>query len=207
MRADNNAVNWIRLNVFHTTKHTLRKYKGSSLATLCDVEGIQPSEKDESGAFLIDRDPEHFRLILNFLRNGSLDTDANLPYDGLMKESEFYGLTELAALIDDARKEEVRPKTTESITMVINRTPQLVHVYFLSGNHDVDEGHFLPVLLMELEPWRNRRVSPLFERFFRLSVSSREVPSLCGKVATILRDSGFKLDRASDDAWVFVKRV
>ncbi|KAH7693339.1 BTB/POZ domain-containing protein KCTD5-like protein, partial [Aphelenchoides avenae] len=65
---------------------------------------------DESGAYLIDRDPKLFRLILNFLRNGSLDADANLLYDGLKKEAEFYGLTELAAelaaLIGEASKEE-----------------------------------------------------------------------------------------------------
>ncbi|KAH7693765.1 Potassium channel tetramerization-type BTB domain containing protein, partial [Aphelenchoides avenae] len=60
---------------------------------------------DESGAYLIDRDPKLFRLILNFLRNGSLEADANLPYDALMKEAEFYGFTELSAQIDDARKE------------------------------------------------------------------------------------------------------
>ncbi|KAH7668111.1 Potassium channel tetramerization-type BTB domain containing protein, partial [Aphelenchoides avenae] len=83
--AGNNTGNWIRLNVggkvFLTTKDTLGKCPESILFRFCDDKDFQPSVKDESGAYLIDRDPKLFRLILNFLHNGSLDTDANLPYD------------------------------------------------------------------------------------------------------------------------------
>ncbi|KAH7695538.1 CRE-Potassium channel tetramerization-type BTB domain containing protein, partial [Aphelenchoides avenae] len=173
--ADINAGNWVHLNVggkvFHTTKHTLRKYPGSFLATLCEVEGIQPSEKDESGAFLIDRDPEHFRLILNFLRNGSLDADANLPYDGwfpnlytasssnlsLMKEAEFYGLTELSAQIDDARKEENTWQGTQWITMAYARDSQWME--FVFAGDGVDENRILIAALVEAEKKSNRPVT------------------------------------------------
>lgn len=38
-----------------------------------------PSEKDESGAYLIDRSPFYFKPILNYLRTGEviLDYDCN----------------------------------------------------------------------------------------------------------------------------------
>ncbi|KAI1705548.1 BTB/POZ domain-containing protein [Ditylenchus destructor] len=70
---------WIRLNVggkvFQTTKDTLSRHPGSFLA--CLVDGDLPSEKDETGAYLIDRDPEHFRTILNYLRSPVLNLDGN----------------------------------------------------------------------------------------------------------------------------------
>ncbi|KAI1697439.1 BTB/POZ domain-containing protein [Ditylenchus destructor] len=61
----NNSRNskWVRLNVggkvFQTTKDTLSRHPESFLARL--VNGDLHSEKDESGAYLIDGNPEHFR--------------------------------------------------------------------------------------------------------------------------------------------------
>ncbi|KAI1694659.1 BTB/POZ domain-containing protein [Ditylenchus destructor] len=74
-----NTSDWVRLNVggktFQTSKDTLSRFPESFLA--CLVNGALPSEKDETGAFLIDRDPQHFRAILNYLRNGELVMDRN----------------------------------------------------------------------------------------------------------------------------------
>ncbi|KAI1698301.1 BTB/POZ domain-containing protein [Ditylenchus destructor] len=36
------------------------------------VNGVFPSEKDESGAYLFDANPEHFRTIVHYLRKGSV---------------------------------------------------------------------------------------------------------------------------------------
>ncbi|KAI1693043.1 BTB/POZ domain-containing protein [Ditylenchus destructor] len=74
-----NNSDWVRLNVggkvFQTSKDTLSRYPESFLAYLAN--GVLPSDKDETGAFLIDRDPHHFRVILNYLRNGELVMDRN----------------------------------------------------------------------------------------------------------------------------------
>ncbi|KAI1690572.1 BTB/POZ domain-containing protein [Ditylenchus destructor] len=57
---------------------------------------------DETGAFLIDRDPQHFRAILNYLRNGEWLTDRNeTAIKELLREADFYGLQ---ALIEEINK-------------------------------------------------------------------------------------------------------
>ncbi|KAH7705646.1 BTB/POZ domain-containing protein KCTD2-like protein [Aphelenchoides avenae] len=176
---DNKSGNWIRLNV---------------------------GGKDESGAYLIDWDPEHFRVILNFLRNGSLDTDANLPYDGLMKEAEFYGLTELVTLIGEASKEEKKPEAAECITMFYRLDGSWDWVVFYSGDGDMKEHHFLIAKLRKLEPWRKRLSRTTYDGALSLSVKSHEWQLLCTHVTKILGTAGFKLDGMSDNKWVFVKR-
>ena len=62
----------IKLNVggtiFQTSKTTLMNTdKGSLLEAIAnlDDEGL----KDDEGCFVLDRDPSHFRLILNYLRD------------------------------------------------------------------------------------------------------------------------------------------
>ena len=50
--------------------------------------------KDEDGAIFIDRDPQLFRLILNYLRNRSLSFD-DVNLKELKHEAEYYGISPL----------------------------------------------------------------------------------------------------------------
>ncbi|XP_048450093.1 BTB/POZ domain-containing protein KCTD5-like [Rhincodon typus] len=67
---------WVRLNVggthFLTTRQTLCREEKSFLYRLCQEEGELLSDRDETGAYLIDRDPTYFGPILNYLRHGKL---------------------------------------------------------------------------------------------------------------------------------------
>ena len=62
--------------VFATSRQTVMKYPNSMLARICSTD--VPVEKDSNGVYFIDRDPEIFRLILNYLRNGYL---SKMPQD------------------------------------------------------------------------------------------------------------------------------
>uniref|UniRef100_UPI00358EFB4E BTB/POZ domain-containing protein KCTD5-like n=1 Tax=Myxine glutinosa TaxID=7769 RepID=UPI00358EFB4E len=96
---------WVRLNVggtrFMTTRQTLEREPTSFLCRLCQEGPELDSDKDETGAFLIDRDPTYFGPILNYLRHGKLVLDNELPEEGILEEAEFYNIASLIVLIRD----------------------------------------------------------------------------------------------------------
>nr|XP_054310834.1 BTB/POZ domain-containing protein KCTD5-like isoform X2 [Pongo pygmaeus] len=73
---------WVRLNVggtyFLTTRQTLCRDPKSFLYRLCQADPDPDSNKDETGAYLIDRDPTYFGPVLNYLRHGKLVINKDL---------------------------------------------------------------------------------------------------------------------------------
>jgi hypothetical protein len=58
------------------------------------------SQLDDSGAVFIDRDPTHFRHILNYLRDGTVPADLDhLSRQELVREADFFGLPELVQVL------------------------------------------------------------------------------------------------------------
>ena len=76
---------------FKTTLATLARYPDTFFAALAKNRG------EATGPIFIDRDPTHFRFILNYLRSGVLaapaDDDAKRE---LLVEAEFYGMQSFA---------------------------------------------------------------------------------------------------------------
>ncbi|XP_055031674.2 BTB/POZ domain-containing protein KCTD5 isoform X1 [Misgurnus anguillicaudatus] len=95
---------WVRLNVggtvFLTTRQTLLKEQTSFLYRLCQQKDLH-SDTDETGAYVIDRDPTYFGPILNYLRHGKLVYNKELAEEGVLEEAEFYNITPLIKLIKD----------------------------------------------------------------------------------------------------------
>ncbi|KAM5148464.1 BTB/POZ domain-containing protein KCTD17 [Mantella aurantiaca] len=95
---------WVRLNVggtvFLTTKQTLCQEPNSFLCRLCQESQLL-SEMDETGAFLIDRDPTYFGAILRYLRYGKLVIDKNISIEGVLEEAEFYNIASLVKIIHE----------------------------------------------------------------------------------------------------------
>lgn len=100
---------WVRLNVggtrFTTTRHTLSREPGSVLHAL-GAAGPGEAEQDETGAFLLDRDPAYFSTILNYLRHGKLILNKHLTEEGVLVEAEFYNVASLVLLV----KEQIRER-------------------------------------------------------------------------------------------------
>lgn len=124
LRAAAAASKWVRLNVggtyFVSTRQTLCREPKSFLCRLCCQDGPElGSDKDETGAYLIDRDPTYFGPILNYLRHGKLIINKELAEEGVLEEAEFYNIASLVRLV----KERIRDNE--------NRTSQgpVKHVY------------------------------------------------------------------------------
>ncbi|KAL5276211.1 KCTD5 family protein [Megaselia abdita] len=95
---------WIKLNVggtrFLTTRTTLSKDSNSFFYRLIQDENDLQTDMDESGAYLIDRDPQYFAPVLNFLRHGKVILD-NLSEEGVLEEAEFYNVTRLINILKE----------------------------------------------------------------------------------------------------------
>jgi len=78
--------------VFETGRSTLVQQQGSFLESL--LSGRYQVSRDRNGRIFINRDPEHFRTILNFLRNPQtppMPRDSS-ESEALVKEADYYGV-------------------------------------------------------------------------------------------------------------------
>ncbi|XP_059819667.1 BTB/POZ domain-containing protein KCTD9 isoform X4 [Hypanus sabinus] len=104
------CTDWITLNVggqyFTTTRSTLvNKEPESMLAHMFrDKIGAWGNKKDHQGGFLIDRSPEYFMPILNYLRHGQLIVNKGLNLLGVLEEAKFFGIDSLIEQLEQLIK-------------------------------------------------------------------------------------------------------
>ena len=77
---------------FSTSRQTLTCVPDTFFTAL--LNGRISSLRDEKGAVFIDRDPEVFSVILNYLRTGEISIK-NINLKTLLHEAEFYGISPL----------------------------------------------------------------------------------------------------------------
>nr|XP_032635087.1 BTB/POZ domain-containing protein KCTD17 isoform X2 [Chelonoidis abingdonii] len=171
--ANSTRAKWVRLNVggtvFLTTRQTLCREQKSFLCRLCQGEELQ-SDRDETGAYLIDRDPTYFGPILNFLRHGKLVLNKDMAEEGVLEEAEFYNIGPLIRIIKDRLEEknytvtQVPPKHVyrvlqcqeEELTQMVStmsdgwRFEQLVNIGSSYNYGNEDQTEFLCVVSKEL---------------------------------------------------------
>ena len=89
----------ITLNVggkkHRTTKSTLSASSNSVLSKM--FEGNVSVKPAKDGSYFIDRDGKHFRYILNFLRDGTVNISDNSIINELLQEAQYY---QIPSLID-----------------------------------------------------------------------------------------------------------
>ncbi|CAF3665289.1 unnamed protein product [Adineta steineri] len=118
---------WILLNVggrhFLTTRSTLLKEE-SFLGRLCQSESDLKTDVDAKGGYLIDRDPNYFNVILNYLRHGKLILEANLVEEGVLEEAEFYNIQTLIELVKERIRERDKRKMDDGTANRVYRVMQ-----------------------------------------------------------------------------------
>ena len=112
---------WIKLNVggqiFLTTKRTLLSEPNSMLANMFSGE-FSPGAKDELGAYMIDRTPEYFKPILNYLRTKELIMDQNISKNGVLAEARYFGIQGLVDQIEEMGKKRIPDSLRQALDRI-----------------------------------------------------------------------------------------
>jgi uncharacterized protein YjbI with pentapeptide repeats len=99
---------WVRLNVggriFVTTRSTLTHNGNNMLSFMFGNDWN--SATDETGAYLIDRSPEYFAPLLNYLRCGRLILDPGVSALNVLEEARFFGLDELEQQLEQLARQD-----------------------------------------------------------------------------------------------------
>uniref|UniRef100_A0A8C8J6R6 BTB/POZ domain-containing protein KCTD9 n=1 Tax=Oncorhynchus tshawytscha TaxID=74940 RepID=A0A8C8J6R6_ONCTS len=112
---------WLTLNIggrlFTTTRSTLvSKEPESMLARMFREKDVWGNKQDERGAYLIDRSPEYFEPILNYLRHGQLIINEGINLLGVLEEARFFGIEQLADQLEVAIKNNQPPEDHSPIS-------------------------------------------------------------------------------------------
>ncbi|XP_078725517.1 BTB/POZ domain-containing protein KCTD9 [Lampetra fluviatilis] len=105
----NSFADWLTLNVggrhFTTTRGTLvNKDPNCMLAKMFDRREGWSNTRDPSGAYLIDRSPEYFEPVINFLRHGTVIVNEGLNLQGVLEEAKFFGISPLIEQMEQLMK-------------------------------------------------------------------------------------------------------
>ncbi|KAI8485548.1 hypothetical protein Bbelb_367420 [Branchiostoma belcheri] len=185
---------WVRLNVggtvFETTRTTLARLNSQFLDRLLAEDSGFPPPAD--GVYRIDRDPDVFRVLLNFARNGRLLLSPQVTSEMMLADADFYMLRQgaLQALVELGKKKTTAEVRAERGGRKYQNLPAKVLVHLAERKHH-------NALIFALEPgtanvWTtkcpvsecpatlNRRESP--KRFEGMCISCRRTIGVTQRV-------------------------
>uniref|UniRef100_A0A2K6ECB0 Potassium channel tetramerisation-type BTB domain-containing protein n=1 Tax=Macaca nemestrina TaxID=9545 RepID=A0A2K6ECB0_MACNE len=86
------------------------------LAHMLKDRGVWGNKQDHRGAFLIDRSPEYFEPILNYLHHGQLIVNDGINLLGVLEEARFFGIDSLIEHLEVAIKNSQPPEDHSPIS-------------------------------------------------------------------------------------------
>lgn len=129
IKADKSTNNseWVTLNVggqyFTTSRGTLvhPNEPASMLARMFaeDNNGgylFTPSNRDSTGAYLIDREPAYFAPVLNYLRTGELVFDDCINPAGVLEEARFFGIESIIPTLEKMVSQKIVDRDQMALT-------------------------------------------------------------------------------------------
>ena len=128
---------WVKLNVggtiFCTSQRTLKKYPSCFLNNLLQAspDNIAPYI-DESGAFLIDRDPRYFSIFLNFMRSDCIYLQGDLSESAIIAEAEFFNIPGLLDEVKQKLKDKHFEMQANSVHRVCSLKPDELSAFLSS---------------------------------------------------------------------------
>uniref|UniRef100_A0A671VNL2 BTB/POZ domain-containing protein KCTD9-like n=1 Tax=Sparus aurata TaxID=8175 RepID=A0A671VNL2_SPAAU len=102
---------WLTLNVGGRCFTTTRGM--TDVLLISDVWG---NKQDSQGAYLIDRSPDYFEPILNYLRHGQLIINEGINPLGVLEEARFFGIEQLAEQLETLIKSTQPPDDHSPLT-------------------------------------------------------------------------------------------
>ncbi|MGH0178472.1 UNVERIFIED_CONTAM: hypothetical protein FKN15_004924 [Acipenser sinensis] len=84
----------------------VNKEPDSMLAHMFQDRELWGNKQDPRGAYLIDRSPEYFEPILNYLRHGQLIVNEGINLLGVLEEARFFGIEQLAEQLENSQPPE-----------------------------------------------------------------------------------------------------
>jgi len=172
-------------NRFQTTLNTLSSDQSSMLSAM--FSGRFKLEQDENGSIFIDRDPTHFRHILNFLRDGieylkhgGLLQQPEAIVNELLQEAKYYNIR---PLVDYIQLQQTRKNKKKGDELTHEKQYKLIsnikledlesvfNKYTGSAGYDFEEWLYV-------SPWktsRNSTTTPFFVMLFSKKLSRAEV--------------------------------
>lgn len=105
---------WVLLNVggqyFATTRTTLTSSEPRS--KLAGLFSVRPNaanfaaRRDAQGAYMFDREPAYFRVLLNYLRYKKVMLDKDVSATGVLEEAKYFGIEGLVKELGDVSEEQ-----------------------------------------------------------------------------------------------------
>ncbi|UMM20496.1 hypothetical protein L5515_015750 [Caenorhabditis briggsae] len=117
--------------VFKSFRSTLEKSDGFFKQML---KATSKAMFDESGAFFIDRDPTHFRLILNFMRDGHVELpETEKEQKEILKKAEYYSVDGLMKICEEKIYRKIKV-----LNLVLNLGVYFVIPIFHDSNYEME---------------------------------------------------------------------